>query len=460
MDFLRKHKKVFISALVGVCLLAMLLTAGDRYAPSFMEKTLGFVITPVQSAFTAAGDWFGKQINFFVHMGELSTDNERLKMQNEIYSAEISRLTLVDKENERLSELLNTDRRYAEYPTVGARIIAKDVSNWYRTFTIDLGSSDGLAKNMVVLASGGLCGRISEVWYNSATVVALIDDSFSVSAESGRTGDTGIVRGDVSLQLEGKCRMDFIDMSAEIVEGDEIVTSQISSIYPPGITIGTVLEIKSNTNGTQSAIIQLTVDFANMSHVMVITELFEHNMQKTSEILQDTAKRYPELTMENADVIARRSEINSGFVMNRGERHDVSVGQAVLAAGGLAGLVTETGHDYAVVTSFLDSALPIGVQLKETGVLGLLRRDEVLMADGLCYFEVLTPGAQVEIDDEVVISGAGDRQYPAGVTVGYISEIRPMTDGGQRFVVRAAVDFRHAASVLVVVPDAAEPAAE
>jgi len=452
LDFLRRHKKAFISVITAMCVLAAALTFGERYAPTVLEKALGYVVTPVQAAFTAAGNWVSERVDFLVHMNELSVENELLRAQNELYSAEISRLKLVDQENERLSDLLNTDRRYQEYPRIGAKIIAKDVGNWYQTFTIDRGTKDGLQKNMVVLAAGGLCGRVSEVWYSSATVVALIDDTFSVSAQGSRTGDTGIVRGDIALQLEGKCRMDFIDAEAKIVEGDEIVTSQLSSMYPPGITIGTVLSVSRNTNGTQSAIIQPTVNFTHMSNVFVITEIFEHNMQSTSEVLQETAKQYAELDLLSADVLARRDPVHSGFVMNRGAKHGVTVGTPVLAIGGLAGHVAEVGYDYAVVKSILDNDLPVPVTFASSGALGLLRRDAALLAEGCCLLEVLSPDAKVEIGDELIISAAVDSVYPAGVTVGYVASILPAAGGASRVVVRAAVDFKFAASVLYVAP--------
>ena len=455
MNFLKRHKKAFISSLVGVCLLAVLLTVGNQYAPSFMEKTVGFVLTPIQGAFTAVGDWVGQRIDFFVHMGELSAENVRLQAQNEMYSAEISRMKLIDQENERLSALLEIDRKYG-YPTMGAKIIAKDVGNWYNTFTIDKGSNDGLAKNMVVLASGGLCGRISEVWYSSATVVAMIDDRSSISAQGSRTGDTGIVRGDANLQLEGKCRMDLISMEAGIMEGDEIVTSQISSIYPSGITIGTVLSVSPGTNGTQSAIIKPTADFRHMSNVLVITELFEHNIQSTSEVLKETADKHAELNLKSADVIGHRATVYGGFLINRGAKHGVAVGDVVLAIGGLAGRVTDTGLDYAEVTSFLDSATPISVR-NQDGALGVLRYDAELMAKGCAVLEFTDSEARVQMEDEIVTAEMAGGLYPAGVTVGYISEIQPLADGKQRVIVRAAVNFETAASVLWVSKDVAQP---
>jgi rod shape-determining protein MreC len=91
-----------------------------------------------------------------------------------------------------------------------------------------------------------------------------------------RTGDLGVVRGDYSLMDDGLCRMEYIDAESEIMKGDEIVTSQLSDIYPVGLTIGYVKEIVTDTNGlTKYAIIEPQVDFKHLSTLLVITEAFD-----------------------------------------------------------------------------------------------------------------------------------------------------------------------------------------
>ena len=69
----------------------------------------------------------------------------------------------------------------------------------------------------------------------------------------------------------GLCRMEYIDAEAEIMEGDEIVTSHLSDVYPSGITIGRVKEIQTDANGlTKYAIIEPYVDFKHLDTVLII----------------------------------------------------------------------------------------------------------------------------------------------------------------------------------------------
>ena len=278
MEFMQKYKKLFLTVIVVICLVSILYSLGKRYQPTWVNHVLGFVVTPVQGAITGISSWCGEKIDFVVRMGEIESENRMLKEQVEQLTAENSRLNLVDDENEKLSQLLDIQRKYANYPMVGADVIAKDPGNWYDTFTIDKGTRDGFQKDMVVLASGGLVGRIYEVGYNYAKVRSIIDDTSAVAAKSSRTDDIGSMRGDLFLMTEGKCRMTFIDGQAELMAGDEIVTSHLSPNFPPGILIGNILEINDNPNGTKDAIVKPYVDFKHLETVVVITEVFEQEL--------------------------------------------------------------------------------------------------------------------------------------------------------------------------------------
>ena len=104
-----------------------------------------------------------------------------------------------------------------------------------------------------------------------AKAQSILDSRSSVPAMSLRTGDLGVVKGDYTLMNQGLCKMEYIDAEAEIAVGDEIVTSHLSDIYPTGLTIGKVKEIKADTNGlTKYAIIEPAVDMKHLDTLLVI----------------------------------------------------------------------------------------------------------------------------------------------------------------------------------------------
>ena len=275
MNFFENNKKLFIILATIFCLAAALFTV-NRVKPTFIENTFGFIITPVQKFNTSAVAWFRDKADYFNGISELQDENEELKRELEETKIELNRLEMVQQENDSLTGLLDVRSRYSQYTMVAANIIAKDTGNWYDAFTIDKGSKDGLAKDMVVLTGEGLVGRIRQCGYNYAIVTSIIDDTDAISAKSLRTDDLGYISGDLSNK--GMCKMEYIDNTAEITEGDEVITSNLSEIFPPGITIGYIQEVSSDSSAlTKQAAVKPAVDFKHLDSVMVITADFSHN---------------------------------------------------------------------------------------------------------------------------------------------------------------------------------------
>lgn len=277
MKRLKKSKKVFIYIVIFVSIILGIVTI-NRKNHSFFEQTIGVVLSPIQKATTSSINWIQQKFESFSKFKTLEEENEMLKIELDLKEQEIKRLKQLEIENEKLSNLLNTSSKYREYPKITANIIAKDPGNWYENFTIDKGEKDGIKKDMVVLAVGGLVGKIEEVGYNYAKVSSIINGTYSVSAKSIRTDDEGFVKGDLSKN--GICKMEYIDKEAEIKEGDEIVTSHLSDIYPAGITIGYVKEIylEENTKLSKTAIIEPVVDFKHLEKVLIVnTEEKQNN---------------------------------------------------------------------------------------------------------------------------------------------------------------------------------------
>ena len=176
-----------------------------------------------------------------------------------------------------LQKLLKMDKEYSQYKKVGARVISKGSGNWYNTFIINKGTKDGIKVNMNVLADGGLVGIVTETGRTYAKVCSIINDISSVSAKSSQTGDTCVVQGNSeSVQKDGTIDVTYISKDADMKEGEELITSHISSKYLEGIKIGTVSSISTDSsNLTQSAKVTPFVDFQHLEDVLVITQLKE-----------------------------------------------------------------------------------------------------------------------------------------------------------------------------------------
>ena len=266
-----EHKKKIIGFLaILITIVALILGKGNLNA-SVIESAVGFIVTPFQELMTGTGSWLESSLSSKKDMKELVDENLELKNEIAIMKQENARLDIYEEENEKLSELLKITEKYPDYPSVGAEVIAKNPGVWYEIFTINKGMQDDVSANMILVSSGGVVGKVLESGETYSKAQSMLDSRSSIPAMSSRTKDLGIVKGDSSLMEKGLCKMEYIDAQAQIVEGDEIVTSHLSEIYPEGLPIGKVKEIKMDSNGlTKYAIIQPYVDLKHLDTVLVL----------------------------------------------------------------------------------------------------------------------------------------------------------------------------------------------
>ncbi len=273
MEFFRTYKKQIFRLLVIILILLAFVTVGKKTNATIFDNAFGVVITPIQDAAEKITGWFGSAVSSVRNERDLQKENEELSAKVELLEQEIDRLSLYEEENKHLTELLEIKQKFAAYATTGADITAKDTGIWYNSFVINKGTSNDLKANMALVSPDGLVGNIYETGLTYSKAISIIDSRSSVSAKNLRTMDIGVVKGDYTLMASGLCKMEYIDADADIVVGDEIVTSHLSDIYPEGITIGFVKEVYTETNGlTKYAVIEPAVDFKHLETVLVIME--------------------------------------------------------------------------------------------------------------------------------------------------------------------------------------------
>jgi len=281
LNFFQNYKKQLLSIVIIVLAVLALVTAGKKQKATVFDNAVSLVVVPAQNIVSTVSSWFGSRISSMRDDTDLNAENTELKAQIALLQSENKRLSLFEEENKRLSGLLEIASKYPGYKTTGTNIIGKDPGNWFLNFNIDKGSKDGISSNMVLTTAEGLAGRITESGYLYSKAQSILDSRSSVSAMSLRTGDLGVVKGDYTLMNDGLCKMEYIDKGSEIMKGDEIVTSQLSDIYPPGITIGYVKEVVRDDNGlTKYAVIEPAVDFKHLTTLLIITQNFQKDVSQ------------------------------------------------------------------------------------------------------------------------------------------------------------------------------------
>lgn len=260
-----------------ICIALVLASAMFRKVGKPFTMIMSTFIVPMQNGINSVGTWVDDYFDSFESMKELREENEKLAQKVDELTEMNEYLSADQAELEELRNLLTLDEEYKQYKKVGARVISSGSTNWYNNFIINKGSDDGIKENMNVLAGSGLVGIVTEVGKNYAKVESIISDSSSVSAMSVSTSDNCVVKGNSQgIQEDGVIDVSYISKDAEMKAGDELITSNISSKYLPGLRIGTVSNLTlDSTNLTKSAHVTPVVDFKHVKEVLVILELKE-----------------------------------------------------------------------------------------------------------------------------------------------------------------------------------------
>ncbi len=240
------------------------------------KLVFGTVATPFRLLGTLTANAVNGVVEVFSDYGKLKSENEVLKAEVDSYEEESYNAGLLQEENAWLKEYIGVATEHPDFSLVDAKVVARSTDAYSETLTLDRGAVHGIKKDMPVIASGGLFGRVIEVGLDWCRVEGITETSSSVGVAVERSAALGVAEGDIALREEGKCLMTFLDSSADVRIGDRIYTSGgVGSIYPPRIYLGKVVEVKADPQSrTLSAVIETGVDFGEtekLTKFMIIT---------------------------------------------------------------------------------------------------------------------------------------------------------------------------------------------
>jgi rod shape-determining protein MreC len=237
--------------------------------------------SPLQSASSkvsgATGGFFQQIWNF----RGTAAENEQLKERLAQAERDLHAARQAENENERLKSLLGLNEKI-EVPSVPARVIARDPSVWFNTITINRGTSSGVAVNMPVVTGGGIVGRVISVSPWASQVMLLTDEKAGAGAvvgQLGQSGALGSVRGRSDLGV-GVIEMRYVSGLETVEVGDYVMTTGQDGIYPPGLTVGKVVEVKKGS-ATQAHQI-LIQPGAQLDHLEEVAVLLYHPPQRST----------------------------------------------------------------------------------------------------------------------------------------------------------------------------------
>lgn len=193
-----KNKKtgiIGITITIIVLIVLVLLTNIKLGSITGIENAFSKLVMPVQNGLTYLKNKVSGNNAFFEDINNLKIENENLRKKNEELEEKLRELEIIKAENATLRSYNNMSEKYAEYTTVPAYIINKDISNLSDTMVINVGSIDGIRENMPVITTEGLVGYVISTTDKTSKVKPIIDPSTSVSSAMSTSRDGVIAKG-------------------------------------------------------------------------------------------------------------------------------------------------------------------------------------------------------------------------------------------------------------------------
>lgn len=272
MRFFRSKLFYFTMAVSILCICLMLYSASTGQ-PSVFSEGLGAVITPVQSVVSdvlgGVQDFFG----YFYRYSALKEENERLKEKLEDYQELEQRYLSAINENTQLRKLTGLVQKYSDFDFELCQVASVYRGVAQVGMVLSKGSSSGIEQGDAVMTQGGLIGYVSSVGANYCEVVTVLDVSFKAEAKVSRTKETVIAEGEFELLGEGRFKLAYLPNDTDLKKDDLIETSGYGGIYPQGLILGRVEEIKLDSGGlTSYAVMKPVDDILELNWVYVVKD--------------------------------------------------------------------------------------------------------------------------------------------------------------------------------------------
>lgn len=265
----RRRSRALLAALV---LLALVLVTVDFRSDEqgTFDRVRGAataVFGPVQDGLSTLVRPIGNAVSSVSDLFSIREENALLRTRLAELEERRTSFSELERQNTELRELLGMKER-AGFEGVAARSVGWSSSNYEWTVTLDVGTADGVQRDMPVVNADGLVGRIVQVTERASRVLLAVDPNFSGAARTARSGQAGTVEGQGSDPLVFRP----LDPEAPIEVGDEIVTSLFEhGIFPSGIPIGTVERLGETSNLlAREVFVRPYVDFTALDVLLVV----------------------------------------------------------------------------------------------------------------------------------------------------------------------------------------------
>ena len=267
--------KFKILVIVAVFLVGIMAYAGaNGRLTAAPQELLSEVLTPLQKVTSALSGGAASVWEKYTSIDDVMDRNEQLEAENAELRQQMVDYDRIKAENDAYKALARIQDTNSEASYVSAFVIGRDPLDEFGGFTLDQGSTDGVAVNDAIISDRGyLLGVVVEVDATSCKVMTILHPSFNAAGVISRTRENGIITGSADYAADGQCVLTNLDRATEARKGDQVITTGLGGVFPANLLVGTVQEVVPEQSGkSSSAVILPGADPRTVKHVFIITE--------------------------------------------------------------------------------------------------------------------------------------------------------------------------------------------
>ena len=252
--------------LVGICITLMFLDQRFNHL-EVVRSNISVVLSPLRylvSLPAITGNWVG---DWFISHTELSRENYALRAEGRILNARLQKMQVLQAENMRLRNMLGSSRKLADQVLV-AELLSVDQNPYRQLIEINKGAIEGVAIGHAVIDDFGVMGQVIHVNRYTATTILISDPEHAIPVQFTRSGTRSVAFGNGSAdQLE----LRYLPATADIMVGDQLVTSGLGGRFPADYPVATVTSISEDlTRGFVSVLAKPLARLDSSREVLVI----------------------------------------------------------------------------------------------------------------------------------------------------------------------------------------------
>ena len=274
----KNKKKVLIIVVATLFVLSLLVYSSIPGSPlNTITSPISFITNPIHSFLSGTTDSIAGFFESVSNTAKIRDENIALKESNARLEQQVKELEENGRRWEELKSAFKLKDVFSDYEILGASILTRDAGDWFDVFRINIGTRENIVIDdttsyAVVDARMNLVGRVLSSDFTSSKIMPILNEGSVVSAKMNTASGSAVrIRGDITLKDSGCCLVDKISDFTSIQVGDEVITSGLGGLYPPGIPIGTIIELRNDDQKIEKmAVLKVYTEYKSLTDVFIM----------------------------------------------------------------------------------------------------------------------------------------------------------------------------------------------